>query len=99
MKILITGASTGIGAESARELAAGNELFRHYDASSDAVEGVATDVEQGGGVAYSSQADLRSQSGCTSLYEQVAADVSRRDRGSRSTNTSATTRMATTTRK
>ena len=33
MKILITGASTGIGAETARELAEGNEIFIHYNSS------------------------------------------------------------------
>ena len=29
MKILITGASTGIGAETAKEMAPGNELYLH----------------------------------------------------------------------
>ena len=47
--ILVTGAGTGIGAEIARCLAPENELFLHYNASTDAAERVAADVESRGG--------------------------------------------------
>ena len=41
--ILITGAGTGIGAETARQLAEGNTLFLHYNQSAEAVKQVAED--------------------------------------------------------
>ena len=47
--ILITGASTGIGAETARYLAEGNEIFVHYFSSRAPAEKVADEVEAKGG--------------------------------------------------
>lgn len=75
MNIVITGASTGIGAETARVLAAGNELFLHYNASSDAARKVASEVESAGGAAHTCQADLRSEAGCQALYDQIAPNT------------------------
>ena len=43
--ILITGAGTGIGAETARQLAEGNTLFLHYNQSAEAVKQVPDDDE------------------------------------------------------
>ncbi len=79
MNIVITGASTGIGAETARVFAAGNELFLHYNSSEDAVQQVASDVKAAGGRAHMCQADLRSESGCKALYDQIAAATQRID--------------------
>jgi 3-oxoacyl-[acyl-carrier protein] reductase len=77
--ILITGAGTGIGAETARCLSEGNELFLHYNASKDAAEKTAADVEKRGGKARLVQADLRSEKGCASLVKSVSEKTSRLD--------------------
>ncbi|MEJ2167689.1 MAG: SDR family NAD(P)-dependent oxidoreductase [Desulfobacterales bacterium] len=77
--ILITGASTGLGAETARHLAAGNQIFVHYCASADAAKEVAADVEANGGKARPVQADLSQEEGCRSLFEAVAAKTDKLD--------------------
>lgn len=56
--ILITGAGTGIGAETARQLAEGNTLFLHYNQSAEAVKQVAEDVEKRGGKAHSASGGI-----------------------------------------
>ncbi len=71
--ILITGASTGIGAETARQLANGNEIFIHYNTSKQAAEDVAVKVEKLNGQAYLLQADLSSEAGCKELFKAVSA--------------------------
>ena len=71
MKILITGASTGIGAETAKEMAPGNELYLHYFSSVEAAEAVAKQVESSGGKPHLFQADLREELGCRSLVDAV----------------------------
>ena len=71
MKILITGASTGIGAETARVLAEGNQIFVHYNSSSDAAMQVVNDVAAGGGAGHALKADLRSEAGCRELFGQL----------------------------
>ena len=71
-KILITGASTGIGAASALELASGNEVFIHYNSSKDEAELVAAGVQAKGGTPHLVQANLMVAEGCESLYNEVA---------------------------
>ncbi|MCB0843600.1 MAG: SDR family oxidoreductase [Bacteroidetes bacterium] len=71
--ILITGASTGIGAECAVYLAQGNTIFIHYNQSKAPAETVAALVEEKGGTAHVIQADLSTQQGCEKLYTEVAA--------------------------
>lgn len=75
MIVLITGASTGIGAETARELASGNTILVHYNSSERAARGVAEDVVRKGGRAELFQADLRSEEGCKRLVDAVSAAV------------------------
>jgi len=77
--ILITGASTGIGAETARHLAAGNQIFIHYCASGEAAAQVAADVEASGGKPQTVQADLSKEGGCRALFEAVAAKADKLD--------------------
>ena len=71
-KILITGASTGIGAATALELAGGNEVFIHYNASKEAAEQVAASVVEKGGTPYLVQANMMSGEGCEALHAQVS---------------------------
>ena len=77
--ILITGASTGIGAETALQLAKGNEIFVHYNASKEAAEKVAAGVEQNGGKAVLAQADLSTEQGCRDLLDAVKSVTDKLD--------------------
>ena len=77
--ILITGASTGIGAETARLLAEGNTIYVHYHSSKEAAEKVAADVNANGGTAVVIQADLSKEEGCRTLVQAVAANSDRLD--------------------
>ncbi len=65
--ILITGASTGIGAATAVALAPGNTLLLHYHKTS--AEPVAKACRQAGASVYLLQADLSTEEGCRSLAE------------------------------
>jgi 3-oxoacyl-[acyl-carrier protein] reductase len=77
--ILITGASTGIGAETARQMAAGNEIFIHYNASVEQAEKVAADVNEKGGKSYLVQADLSKEDGCRELVKAVSTESKKID--------------------
>jgi len=79
MVLLITGASTGIGAETARTLAPRNTVLIHYNASEDAARRVAEDVEKRDGKADLFQADLRTPQGCAALHEAVSKKTDRLD--------------------
>jgi len=69
--ILITGASTGIGAETARHLAKDNTIIVHYNASKEAAEKVTQYVRQAGGQAHLMQADVTSDAGCAALVATI----------------------------
>jgi 3-oxoacyl-[acyl-carrier protein] reductase len=77
--ILITGASTGIGAATARELAKGNTLFIHYNSSAAAAAEVGQAVTMQGGTAVLIQADLSVEEGCEKLAEEVKKHTDRLD--------------------
>jgi 3-oxoacyl-[acyl-carrier protein] reductase len=77
--ILITGAGTGIGAATARMMAAGNEVIIHYCHSREAAQAVAADVQSGGGRAWLVQADLANEAGCRSLAEFAAEQCGKLD--------------------
>jgi len=77
--ILITGASTGIGAETARHLSKENRIFVHFFSSKEPAESVASDIEENGGRAVLFQADLSKEAGCRSLFESVAQHTDRLD--------------------
>ena len=77
--ILITGASTGIGAETARRLAEGNKIFVHYNSSREPADKVAADVREKGGQADLVQADLSKEDGCRALVQAVSENTDKLD--------------------
>lgn len=77
--ILITGASTGLGAATARLLAPQNKIIVHYYSSKEAAEKVAKDVEESGGEAFLIQEDLTSEEACMRLVREVANRYSKLD--------------------
>ena len=77
--ILITGASTGLGAATARLLAPQNKIIVHYYSSKEAAEKVAKDVEESGGDAFLIQEDLTSEEACIRLVREVANRYSKLD--------------------
>lgn len=77
--ILITGASTGIGAETARALAKDNTIFVHYNASQEPAEKVAANVNDAGGTAIVIQADLSTEEGCRALVQTVSDNTNKLD--------------------
>lgn len=69
---LVTGASRGIGAETARTLAArGAAVVVHYGQSKDAAQRVADDIAQAGGTAQLLQADLSQADQAASLVDRA----------------------------
>ena len=73
-RVLITGASTGIGAAAARAFAAaGSRVVVHYNASRDAAEAVAADIRRGGGEAHLVQGDVKD----SATVRRVVADGAR----------------------
>jgi 3-oxoacyl-[acyl-carrier protein] reductase len=71
---LVTGASSGIGAATARLLAArGMRVVVNYLRSSKAAEEVVADIEAAGGQAMAVQADVREAAAIESMVEQVQA--------------------------
>ncbi len=72
MKVLITGASTGIGAATAKMMAKDNELFLVYNRSVDSAKAVALEVEKLGGIAHLLQCDVTTEENCIELMRQVS---------------------------
>lgn len=71
--ILITGASTGIGAGCARAFGAlGARVAVHYNSSKEAAQEVARDVERAGGEAFVLQGDLRKSAECERVVKAAA---------------------------
>lgn len=77
--ILITGSSTGIGAETAKMLAAGNQVVVHYNSSQVQAEKVAAAVNESGGKSYLIQADVASETGCKKLADFVQTQFGKLD--------------------
>lgn len=77
--ILIAGASTGLGAATARLLAPQNKIIVHYYSSKEAAEKVAKDVEENRGEAFIVQEDLTSEEACIRLVKKVADRYSKLD--------------------
>ena len=73
-RVLITGASTGIGAALARAFAAqGAKVAVHYNSSRDAAEGVVRDIEAEGGSAVLVRADASDSAALAAAVEEAAA--------------------------
>lgn len=77
--ILITGASTGIGAATARHMAAGNEIIVHYNSSEGAAQAVAAAIGDAGGTAHVVQADLSAEDGCRMVADFAAETCGKLD--------------------
>lgn len=75
MHILITGASRGIGAAIARELAPGNTILVNYLQNEPAAEAVAEDVRRLGGTAIVMQGNVRSEDDLKRLADCMELDV------------------------
>lgn len=71
--VLVTGASTGIGAACAKAFGAlGCKVVVHYNSSRDAALSVAEEIEQAGGEALVVQGDLRISADCKCIVNETA---------------------------
>ena len=77
--ILVTGASTGLGAATAKLLAPNNKIIVHYNSSKKAAEEVAQDIEEHNGEAFLVQENLTSEEACISLVQKVSNKYSKID--------------------
>ncbi|SDR48746.1 SDR family oxidoreductase [Pseudovibrio sp. Tun.PSC04-5.I4] len=71
-KIMITGASTGIGAETARAFAQGNELFLVYNRSTDKAKTLEAELVQKGAIVHLLQSDITSEIACIELFRKIS---------------------------
>jgi 3-oxoacyl-[acyl-carrier protein] reductase len=72
-RVLITGASTGIGAAAARAFAAaGSRVVVHYNASRGKAEDVAADIAKAGGEAHLVGGDVRSSATVRRIVDEAA---------------------------
>ena len=73
-RVLITGASTGIGAALARAFGAqGSKVAVHYNSSREAAEAVAEDIKSEGGFAVLIRADASDSGALSAAVEEAAA--------------------------
>lgn len=77
--VLVTGASTGLGAATVVMLARGNDIIVHYNQSKDAAEKVAEEVKVKGGNPFLIQADLTTEKACINLVAKVKERFQRLD--------------------
>lgn len=78
--VLITGASTGIGAELARAFAAqGARVGLHYNASAAPAEALAAEIEAAGGKVTLIRSDMSKSAGARSAVEQALSAFGRLD--------------------
>jgi len=78
--VLITGASTGIGAAAARGFAGeGGKLVVHYNESRDAAETVAADIKKAGGEAVLTQGDVTVEADVKRIVRDATAAFGRVD--------------------
>ncbi|HQX59169.1 MAG: SDR family oxidoreductase [Rhodoferax sp.] len=78
--ILITGASTGIGAGCAQAFGArGATVAVHYNSSKDAADAVVKAVKASGGDAFVVQGDLRTSAQCAKVVAEAASRMGRID--------------------
>lgn len=77
--ILITGASTGLGAAMASMLAPGNKIVIHYNASEKEARETGERVKNANGEAYLVKADLSIEQGCEHLFEQLTSHFDQLD--------------------
>jgi 3-oxoacyl-[acyl-carrier protein] reductase len=72
-RVLITGASTGIGAAVAKAFAAqGAKVALHYNASREAAEAVAGEIEKAGGSVALVHGDMGDAAACRAIVEEGA---------------------------
>lgn len=78
--VLITGASTGIGAALARAYAAqGSRVGLHYNQSAEAAETLAREIRDGGGDVFAVRGDFAVTADVTRVVEDTAAHFGRLD--------------------
>lgn len=77
--VLVTGASTGLGAAIAIILAPNNDVIIHYNQSKDAAENVAEKVKDNGGRPILMQADLTTERACIDLVDKLKRQFQRLD--------------------
>ncbi len=77
--ILITGASTGLGAATAKMLAPGNHMIIHFNKSEKEAVKVAEEVEANGGKPVLIQADLTTEKACNDLVTKVKEQFQKLD--------------------
>ncbi len=72
---LITGASKGIGAETAILLSKQYSIIAHYNTDKEQVEKVAGKIRAAGGEATTVQADLSTEEGCNTLHAEATSQT------------------------